>query len=99
MPDCDVEDQVPDVCCAVAPYVKSLQDALANLGGEYLSPRNGACFLDEIAELAECVVVLVADVRSDAALGGVVAVWVGWLSALLSFAAFVLAYHSGCANG
>ena len=90
-PNCDIEYQVADVCCAVATNVEPLKDAFAELWHEYFPLRCGACFFYEVAELIAW--------GADTALGGVVTIWVGWLTALLPFAAFVLTYHGGCANG
>ena len=97
MPHGHVQDQVADIRGAVAADIQALQNAIAQLW--YLSARCRSRFFDEVAELVARVVVLVVHVRYDAALGSLVSVWVGRLPALLSLAALVLAYHSGCANG
>jgi hypothetical protein len=72
MSNCDVENQVADVCGAIAADVQALQDAVAKLGYKHFPACRRACFFDEVAQLIACIVVLVIDVRTDLALSGVV---------------------------
>ena len=72
---------------------------LAKLWYEDVPPCCGACFFHQAAELGACIVVFVIDVGSNPALGIMVADWIGWHTALMPFATFVLTHHGSCADG